>query len=100
VAGLWNKRNDVITEIRWKVIVQTMPSAKYATLVHSKIIKEKRATLLLTPENQKQRPNRISDEKNIYFAGDLAQNSLPMTIEGAVRNGQICARRLLEGLSS
>lgn len=97
---LVHKTNEEITAILWKDIVQTIPSAKFAALVHSKIIKEKRATVLLTPEDQKRRPNRISKEKNIYFAGDLAQNSLPMTIEGAVRNGQICARKLFEGLSS
>jgi hydroxysqualene dehydroxylase len=97
---LVHKTNEEITDILWKDIQNTIPRAKYATLVHSKIIKEKRATVLLTPESQKQRPTRISDEKNIYFAGDLAQNSLPMTIEGAVRNGQICARKLLEGLSA
>ncbi|HEY6171639.1 MAG TPA: hydroxysqualene dehydroxylase HpnE [Candidatus Kapabacteria bacterium] len=96
---LVHKTNDEITDILWKDILQTIPSAKYATLVHSKIIKEKRATVLLTPDNQKLRPNRTSEEKNIYFAGDLAQNSLPMTIEGAVRNGQICARKVLESLS-
>lgn len=97
---LAQKTNEEIRDILWRDIQNTIPAAKYATLVHSKIIKEKRATVLLTPENQKLRPNRISNEKNIYFAGDLAQNSLPMTIEGAVRNGQICARKLLEGLSS
>lgn len=97
---LVNKSNEEITAILWKDIQQAIPNAKYATLVHAKIIKEKRATVLLTPENQKLRPTRKTDDKNIYFAGDLAQNSLPMTIEGAVRNGQICARKLLESLSS
>lgn len=96
---LVDKTNEEITDMLWADLQRALPDAKYARLLHSKIIKEKRATILLTPSQQKQRPARITDEKHIYLAGDFAQNALPMTIEGAVRNGQISARKLLEELS-
>jgi squalene-associated FAD-dependent desaturase len=90
--------NDEIAEMYWKEIQERVPGAKYAKLLHSQIIKEKRATVLLTPELQNLRPHVETEDRNIFLAGDLAQNALPMTIEGSVRNGQKAAQKLADYL--
>ncbi len=87
--------NEEIANILWKDIQSVIPDAVHVTLLHSQVIKEKRATILLTPEVQANRPTVATTYKQFYFAGDLAQNGLPMTIEGAIRNGQIAARKLI-----
>lgn len=92
------KSNEEIVELLWNDIQRSVPEAQYAKLIHSQIIKEKRATILLTPELHEQRPHIMTPFKQFYFAGDLAQNGLPMTIEGAVRNGQLAAKKILKNL--
>jgi squalene-associated FAD-dependent desaturase len=92
--------NEEIAALYWKEIQERVPEAKYAKLLRSQVIKEKRATVLLTPELQKARPHIETGDRNIFLAGDLAQNALPMTIEGAVRNGQKAAQKLADYLWS
>ena len=90
--------NEEIAELLWKDIQRSLPEAQNVKLLRFQIIKEKRATILLTPEVHEQRPSVRTPYKQFYFAGDLAQNGLPMTIEGAVRNGQMGARQVLQTL--
>ncbi len=68
------------------------------TINHSVILKEKRATYLMSPDSQQDRPPIQTRFHNIQCASDFAQNALPMTIEGAIRNGQRAARNLFNDL--
>lgn len=82
-----DKTNEEITGILWSDLQRTVPAAREATLLHSQIIKEKRATPLLSPSIQNRRPESATYDKHFILAGDLVQNGLPATIEGAIRNG-------------
>lgn len=90
--------NNEIVNIIWKDIQELVPEAKDAVIIRSQVIKEKRATVLLTPELQHQRSKARTAIPNLFLAGDLVQNALPMTIEGAVRNGQHAAKLLRQSL--
>lgn len=84
--------NEEIIEIFWKDLCATVHKASEAKILRSQVIKEKRATVLLTPALQHARPHMRTSIPNLFLAGDLVQNALPMTIEGAVRNGQHAAK--------
>ncbi len=94
---LIQKDNDEITRIFWDDVKRSFPHSD-AKLLRSVIIKEKRATPILNAELQLHRPKIRTSLPNIFLAGDLVQNGLPMTIEGAVRNGQKAAEAILKGI--
>lgn len=91
---LVEQSNDEITELLWSDLQRTVPAAREATLVRSQIIREKQATPLFTPATQQVRPHTNTDDKRFILAGDLVQNGLPATIEGAIRNGNAAAELL------
>ena len=61
-----------------------------------KIIKEKRATYIPTPESIEFRNKIISSDSKIIFAGDWTETMLPATIESAVLSGKKAALKVLE----
>jgi squalene-associated FAD-dependent desaturase len=86
-----DKSADEIEAILLNDLRITLPAASTVKLLRSQIIKEKRATVLFTPNSQKARPNTKTKISGFYLAGDTVQNGLPATIEGAIRNGQAAA---------
>jgi squalene-associated FAD-dependent desaturase len=56
------------------------------------VIKEKRATIAQTPDQNARRPAAKTRFENLFLAGDWTKTGLPATIEGAVRSGQNAAR--------
>jgi hypothetical protein len=53
----------------------------------ARIVKERRATFLASPEQLKRRPRRTTTWRNLLLAGDYVDTGLPATIEGAIRSG-------------
>src|SRR5215469_16210701 len=64
----------------------------------ARIVKERRATFLASPEQLKRRPQPITAWRNLLLAGDYVDTGLPATIEGAIRSGFAVAR-LVTGAS-
>ncbi len=85
--ALSERTNEEIRHILWTDLCATIPAAREARLLHHQIIREKRATPLITPAVQQRRPLATTVIEGLYLGGDLVQNGLPATIEGAVRNG-------------
>ena len=52
-----------------------------------RIVKERRATFLASPEQLKRRPQQKTAWRNLLLAGDYVDTGLPATIEGAIRSG-------------
>lgn len=69
----------------------------------ARIVKERRATFLASPEQLKRRPQQVTAWRNLLLAGDYVDTGLPATIEGAIRSGFAAAGlaidRRLEALS-
>ncbi|MFN8624930.1 MAG: hydroxysqualene dehydroxylase HpnE [Candidatus Binatia bacterium] len=68
-----------------------LPAARAADVVQSVVVKEKRATVSITPAVERLRPSNITSVGNLFLAGDWINTSLPPTIESAVCSGQRAA---------
>ena len=62
----------------------------------ARIVKERRATFLASPEQLKRRPQQKTAWRNLLLAGDYVDTGLPATIEGAIRSGFAAARLLAD----
>ena len=69
-------------------------------LIHSKIIRERQATPLFTPVSAPLRPRSQTVIPGLFLAGDLVQNGLPATIEGAIVNGNYAAELAISRLEA
>jgi hypothetical protein len=65
----------------------------------ARVVKERRATFLASPEQLKRRPQQTTVWENLLLAGDYVDTGLPATIEGAIRSGFIAARLAIESRS-
>jgi len=63
------------------------PELRRARLIHSVVIKEKRATFSPTNDIDPYRPSTETPIRNLLLAGDWTNTGLPGTIEGAVLSG-------------
>jgi hydroxysqualene dehydroxylase len=65
----------------------------------ARIVKERRATFLASPEQLKRRPGQKTGWSNLLLAGDYVDTGLPATIEGAIRSGFAAARLVIDASS-
>jgi squalene-associated FAD-dependent desaturase len=75
-----------LAEIFWRETAQVLELS--GGLPPWQIVKEKRATIAATPEEEKKRPRTATRYANLFLAGDWTATGLPATIEGAVRSGR------------
>jgi hypothetical protein len=57
-----------------------------------RIVKERRATFLASPEQLLRRPTAATPWRNLLLAGDYTDTGLPATIEGAIASGFTAAQ--------
>ncbi len=57
-----------------------------------RIVKEKRATFLQTPQQVSRRPGTRTRWRDVFLAGDWTDTGLPATIEGALLSGRKAAQ--------
>lgn len=60
------------------------------------VIKERRATMMHTPENEQRRPGTTTPFHNFFLAGDWTDTGLPCTLEGAAQSGFAAATAVLQ----
>jgi squalene-associated FAD-dependent desaturase len=65
-----------------------------------RVVKERRATFLASPDQLSRRPGAKTQWRNLALAGDYTDTGLPATIEGAIRSGRTAAELLLRQASS
>jgi len=91
-----NKPNDEILRMAQSELLRLMGvDISGKNLLNYKIVKEKRATILQTPESLKLRLPAKTRISNLFFAGDWTDTGLPATIEGAIRSGRLAIEALL-----
>lgn len=83
--------NDELVAIALQDLRSLYPECP-GTALHSMVIREKRATLSITPEVEKIRPDQQTEIPNLFLAGDWTKTGLPSTIEGAIVSGERCAK--------
>lgn len=59
-------------------------------------VREKRATFLCDVDSNARRPANATPLPGLWLAGDYTDTGYPATLEGAVRSGVQCARRIID----
>ncbi len=93
---VWDK--DRLVSLALEEVKRLFPAARSAKLMHSLVVKEKRATLSSSPEMKRYRLPAETQWKNLFLAGDWTDTGLPSTIESAVTSGFKAARLVGEYL--
>jgi len=78
---------EELVQLALSDINKIYPSASKARLIHSEIIKERRATFSAVPAIEPFRPATATQFRNLFLAGDWTATGLPATIEGAIQSG-------------
>ncbi len=81
-------------------MVSCFPRLKGVKVVRSQVVREREATVSLSPGMERCRPGCRSSVANLFLAGDWTDTGLPATIESAVVSGFLCAHVLLKELAS
>jgi squalene-associated FAD-dependent desaturase len=84
---LIDSTKEELVALALKDIHAVFPVSNKVKLIHSIVIKEKRATFSPTISVEKVRPSTETPIRNFYLAGDWTNTGLPATIEGAVMSG-------------
>jgi uncharacterized protein with NAD-binding domain and iron-sulfur cluster len=95
-ARFWDEAAD--EDIAREVMADAravLPGLRGARCLRAHVIRERHATLSLTPDADRRRPGVETPFANLFLAGDWVQTGLPATIEGAVQSGRRAADRAL-----
>lgn len=99
VAGAANTLADLpAEEVARRALAELarhFPAAQGATLVRARVVKERRATVRLTPGLARPAPGPVPGVPGLHLCGDYTDTGLPATIEGAVASGEAAARAVL-----
>ena len=87
-----------IAETVWSEVSQALDIVGHP-LPKVRVIKERRATFLATPQQLSRRPSCRTGVENLVLAGDWIDTGLPATIEGAIRSGEMAAHSLSRQIS-
>lgn len=90
-ASLMNTSNDELVKGAVKDLAKVFPEVREARLMHSLVVKEKRATFSPRPDVEAHRPASKTKYENLFLAGDWTDTGYPATIEGAVLSGRKAA---------
>lgn len=87
--GLASRDADEVAALLWADVARALGNAQ-ASMPERRIVKERRATFLQTPEGDAMRPGPAFLD-NLFLAGDWTDTGLPATIEGAILSGERAA---------
>ena len=85
----WTK--EQLVEMALGELHELLPESRDAGLLHSRIVKEREATLSHTVESDSLRPGPRTSIDNLILAGGWTATGLPDTIESAVLSGHTAA---------
>ncbi len=78
---------EKLVNVAMKELRDLLPAAGGARVLHSIVIKEKRATFSPRPGIESIRPGTETSISNFFLAGDWTNTGYPATIEGAIISG-------------
>src|SRR5213594_3581916 len=95
-ARFWDEASDeaIAAEVLGDARA-VLPGLRAARCMRSLVVRERHATISLTPAADAVRPGVTTRLANLFLAGDWVQTGLPATIEGAVQAGREAAGRAL-----
>jgi len=91
-ARFWDDASDetIVAEVLSDARA-VLPALAGTTVTRSLVVRERHATLSLTPAADAVRPGAETPLANLFLAGDWVRTGLPATIEGAVQSGRRAA---------
>jgi len=95
-----DQSNEDLVAAALEDLKRCFPDAEGVKVIRSQVVRERDATVSLTPELDRARPGVISRVENFFLAGDWVATGLPATIESAVVSGGWSAREVLKWLAS
>jgi len=93
---LLSLRRQKIVELITRELQNYFPNFNNSNVIGSKVIKERYATFIPTIETELWRKQISSPAENLIFAGDWTNTGLPSTIEGAIRSGELAAKKIIK----
>jgi hydroxysqualene dehydroxylase len=96
--GVVDREPEEIARLTVQELRELVPGARSAHLERSLVVKEKEATIALTPAAEALRPMSWTPIANLAIAGDWTATGLPATIESAVLSGGRAAALIEEEL--
>ena len=87
-------KNNNLAQTLWGEICLALGLNK-VKLGPYRILKEKRATFLQSPQQLKLRPGHKTQWDNLSLAGDWIKTGLPATIEGSIKSGVIASKQFI-----
>jgi squalene-associated FAD-dependent desaturase len=95
-----NQYNDIsskeLAEKCFNELKHAFPELSRLSILHSKVIRDRKATFIADPATERIRPNNSTPLANLFVAGDWTDTDLPATIEGAAISGIMAARKIIE----
>jgi hydroxysqualene dehydroxylase len=85
---------DSLREMLWRDVALAYRLPAFP-IPPARIVKERRATFLASPEQLLRRPGTATSWPSLLLAGDYTDTGLPATIEGAIGSGFAAARQAL-----
>ena len=98
-ADFLERSNEELVRMAVEDLQSCFPSAGLITPARSQVVRERDATVSLTPETEKLRPGPATSIPNLFLAGDWTATGLPATIESAVVSGEQAAVTALSSLT-
>lgn len=95
---LINESPKRINDLCWQEVQDVFPDMQDTTVLHSKVIKMRKATIKLTSDMLDKLPDSNTPIKGLFLAGDYANTGLPATIESAAKSGIMAAESVIEYL--
>ena len=96
---LVDKPADQIIEIavqETRRALSQFPQGSECKMLHSVVVKEKRATFSISPGVDRFRPRTQGQIENLFLAGDWCQTGWPATMEGATRSGYLAGNAVAQ----
>jgi squalene-associated FAD-dependent desaturase len=97
-ARSWDGADDAT--IVAEVLADVRPAVGTLACRRAHVVRERHATLSLTPDVDRARPGSTTSLPNLFLAGDWVQTGLPATIESAVVSGNWAAERIFAAPSA
>ncbi len=88
-------KKEELMDIIYNELSKLFPKFDKSKILHSRIIYEKFATILQSPEINQLRPNTITCIDNFFLAGDWTKTFLPATIESAALSGKLVLENII-----
>ncbi|WP_448190980.1 hydroxysqualene dehydroxylase HpnE [Azospirillum sp. sgz301742] len=95
-GALVDRPAEELAERLWRDVAAVLGRSGTPT-PPARIIKERRATFVQSPDNLTRRPKARTRWCNLVLAGDWTDTGIPATIEGAARSGHAAADVVLAG---